>query len=205
MKNYLYPAACLLSGLVLINSCSTSSISKSERETAYVNSKETASSTCFVKMNDGTIKTYSTLKLITGTFINPYLLADGNVKIKAGQIVSYQNANHFAVSQKTFCCGRMSHVATETLPGFAVRTVKGKLNVYCKKYYTGQSVVDEYFLQAGNDGLIKPYSPELMNQLVKDNPEAYQFFNNKKFKGRTPAKLQATALLYNGDQSITKN
>lgn len=203
MKNYLYATACLLSCLILLNSCATSSISKAERKATFANSKE-PSVNCFVKMNDGTIKEYSTLKLVTAAFTTPYLLADGKTKIKPNEIISYQNADHYAISQKIICCGKKSHVAKETLPGFAIRTVKGKLNVYCKKYYNGQVAIDEYFLQA-NDGLIKAYSTELMNELVKDNSEAYIFFNNKKFKGRLPEKLQATAHLYNGGQMISKN
>ena len=156
-------------------------------------------------MNDGTIKEYKSLKLVTGAFNTPYLLADGKIKIKASQIIAYQNKDHYAISQKTFSSGKMTHVATETLPGFAVRTVKGRLNVYCKKYFNGQVAVDEFFLQAGNEGRIQPYSTELMNQLVKDNSEAFTFFNSKNFKGRLPEKLHATAQMYNGGAFITKN
>lgn len=204
MKTPLSTVALLLSILTIFNSCSTSSVSRSQRRADIVNSKENTDE-CFVKMSDGTIKQYKSLTLVTGAFSTPYLLADGKTKIKASQIIAYQNKNHYAISQKTFCCGRMSYIATETLPGFAVRTVKGRLNVYCKKYYNGQAAVDEFFLQAGNEGKIQPYSPELMNLLVKDNTEAFTFFNNKNFKGRYPEKIHTTAQLYNGGALITKN
>ncbi len=203
MKRPLSVAALFLCALTM-NSCSTSSISKAKRKADIQNSKET-NSACFVKFNDGTIKQYTSLKLVTSAFTTPYLLADGKTKIKARQIVAYQNKEHYAVSQKTFCCGRMTSVATETLPGFAVRTVKGKINVYCKKFYNGQVAVDEYFIQAGDNGKIVAYSPALMNELVKDNSEAAMFFNDKKFKGSSSDKLQTAAHMYNSGQLVTKN
>jgi len=204
MKKPLFLTGLLISSLILLNSCATSSVSRVQRKTDTESSKEPASA-CFVQLNDGTIKHYSSLKLVTSVFAAPHLLADGKIKIKASQITAYQNTDHYAVSQKTFCCGRKSHVATETLPGFAVRTVKGKLNIYCKKYFNGQVAVDEYFLQSGDEGKIFAYSPELMNELVKDNADAYNFFNSKKFKGSLPEKLHATAHLYNNGQLMTKN
>ncbi len=204
MKKHLRHSALLFSILGIFSACSTSSVSKTQHKADTVNSKETTAD-CFVKMNDGSIREFRTLKLVTSPLHTPYLLADGKTKIKASQIKAYQNKDHYAVSQKTFCCGRISHVATETLPGFAVRTVKGRLNVYCKKYYNGQVAVDEFYLQVGDEGQIQAYSPELMSKLVKDNSEALTFFTNKKFKGRLPEKLHATAQLYNGGAFITKN
>jgi hypothetical protein len=204
MKKHLFLALLLFNSLVLLNSCATSSVSRVQHKTDLENSKEPASN-CFVQMNDGTIKHYSSLKLVTSPVSTPYLLADGKFKIRANQITAYQNKDLYAISQKKFSNGRKSHVATETLPGFAVRTVKGKLNVYCKKYYNGQVAVDEYFIQAGDEGKILVFSPDLMNELVKDNTEAYNFFNSKKFKGSFPEKLQATAHLYNNGQLMTRN
>ena len=204
MKKHLHQVALILGALVILNSCATSSLSKSERKSVTAISKEPGTS-CFVKMNDGSIKNYTTLKLVTGPFKSPYLLADGKVKIKANQITAYQNDKHYAISQATFCCGRKSKVATETLPGFAVRTAKGKLNVYCKKYFNGQVAVDEFFLQAGDDGKVVAYTPELLNELLKDNADAIGFFNNKKFKGTLPEKLLATAKMYNSGPLMTSN
>lgn len=203
MKKILSMGALLISSLALLNSCASSSVSVAQRKSDIENSKE-SSVACFVQMNDGTIKNYSTLKLVTSFVSTPYLLADGKMKIKAKEITAYQNQDHYAVSQKTFCCGRKSHVATETLPGFAIRTVKGKINVYCKKYYNGQVAIDEYFIQAGQNGQIMAYTPALMSEMIKDNPEAYSLFTSKKFKGSTPEKLHATAHLYNDGQLMSK-
>lgn len=194
-----------VSSLLILTSCATSSVTDTQLRDDIARSKEIGSYDCFVKMNDGTIKQYHSLKLVTSAFSTPYLLADGKVKIKASQITAYQNKDHYAVSQRTFCCGRMSSVATETLPGFAIRTAKGRLNVYCKKYYNGQVAVDEFFLQSGDEGKIQAYSPELMAELVKDNPEALSFFTSKKFKGKLPERLHATAQLYNSGQFASKN
>lgn len=203
MKKTLPLAALLISSLALFNSCATSSVSVAQRKSDIENSKE-SSVACFVQMNDGAIKNYNTLKLVTSAFSTPYLLADGKTRIKASQITAYQNQEHYAISQKTFCCGRKSHVATETLPGFAVRTVKGKINIYCKKYYNGQVVIDEYFIQAGQNGQIMAYSPSLMSDMIKDNPEAYTLFTSKKFKGNLTEKLHATAHMYNDGQLMSK-
>ncbi len=204
MKKTLTPTALLLSSLILLNSCATSSVSVLQRKADIENSKETTAN-CFVQLNDGNIKNYKSLKLMTSPFASPYLLADGKTKIRAKQITAYQNNEHYAISQRTFYSGRISHVATETLPGFAVRTVKGKINVYCKKYFNGQVAVDEYYIQVGDSGNIMAYSPDLMNELVKDNSEAYSLFNSKKFKGSVPEKLHATAHLYNNTQLMTRN
>lgn len=204
MKKHLTSFALLISMIPLLNSCTTSSLTVSERKSVIASSKENTT-TCFVKMNDGSIREYSSLKLVTGPLKAPYLLADGKIKIKASQITAYQNKDHYAVSQNNFSNGRKTYVATETLPGFAIRTVKGKLNVYCKKFYNGQVAVDEYFLQAGTDGKIQAYSADLMNELVKDKAEALALFNSKQFKGNAPEKLHATAQLYNGGQFMTKN
>ena len=204
MKTPLSSTALLLCSIIFLQSCATSSISRTQRKADIVNSKETASG-CFVQLNDGTIKHYNSLKLVTSPITSPYLLADGKTRIKAKQITAYQNRDHYAISQKTFFGGRLSYVATETLPGFAVRTVKGKINVYCKKYYNGQVALNEYFLQAGDNGKIIPYTPNLLNELVKDNSEAASFFNSKKYKGSSTEKLHATAHLYNNGQLISKN
>jgi len=91
------------------------------------------------------------------------------------------------------------------LPGFAVRILKGKLNVYCRKYYNGNNSVAEYFLQSGDDGEIVPYSAGLMNELVKDNPKASDYYNSKIKVSPKSKKLLATADIYNNSQLISKN
>ena len=196
----------LLSIVLLFNACVTGKNSVGDRKITGNDSKET-NAACFVQLNNGTIKNYATLQLVTGMFKAPHLLADGKIKIHASEIKAYQNNDHYAVSQNTFCCGRKSYVAVETLPGFAVRIIKGKLNVYVKKFFNGQHAVDEYFLQSG-DGKIVPYSPEVMNDMVKSNSSAYDLFNSnvKKNTSNTFEKIQAVAYLFNNtDQFISKN
>ena len=204
MKNTRSLAVMLASMLVLLISCKTNSISKTQLADESNHSKENRTN-CFIVKNNGEMVEFNTLKLVTGPFSTPYLLANGKTRIKARQIIAYQNKDHYAVSQKTFCCGRVSHVATVTLPGFAIRITKGRLNVYCKKYFNGQVAVDEFFLQAGEDGKIMEYSPKLMNELVNDNNEAYKYFNDKKIRARLPEKIETTARLYNGEQMLSKN
>lgn len=204
MKTSLHQAAMYFCAILFLHSCATSSISQSERKASIENSKETTAS-CFVEMNDGTIKNYNSLQLVTSAFSTPYLLADGKTRIKAKQINAYQNKDHYAISQKTIDGGRISHVATQTLPGFAIRTVKGKINIYCKQYYNGQVAIDEYYIQAGNEGKIMVYSQELINSLVKDNSEAFKFFNNRRSWGSSSERLLGTAHLYNNAQLMTRN
>lgn len=204
MKNNHTLAVMLVSILAVFSSCKTNSIPKTQFTDDSMHSKETATA-CFIVKNNGEITEFNTLRLVTSPFHTPYLLADGKTRIMANDIIAYQNKDHYAISQKTFCCGRKSNVATVTLPGFAVRIAKGRLNVYCKKYFNGQVAVDEFYLQAGNDGRIMEYSPKLMIELVNDNPEAVNYFNDKKIKVRLPEKLETTARIYNGEQFISKN
>jgi len=56
--------------------------------------------TCFVQLNDGAIQNYSTLKLVTGVFVTPHLLADNKIIINSGDIIAYQNKEHYAVTAK---------------------------------------------------------------------------------------------------------
>jgi len=118
---YLKGIICLL---IILNSCTTSknSIDQSKPETE--NPKEETS--CFVQMNDGTIKNFGTLQLVTGVFKTPHLLGDGKVTITAAEIKAYQNRDHFAISQKEIAdATRPSYVAVDALPGFAVRIPGG--------------------------------------------------------------------------------
>ena len=203
MKKALYTPLFLLIIIILFQSCATDR-SVAQRIAEFENSKADEA-VCFVQMNDGTIKYYTTLKLVTGVFTSPHLLADGQVKISASEIKAYQDANHYVISQKVFTSGKHSAVAVETLPGFAIRVVQGKLNVYCKKFFNGERAVDEYYLQSGDDGEILVYTPVLMNDMVKNDPAAFNFFNNKKIRNHMPEKLLATVKLFNNDQLISKN
>ena len=190
---------------ILLNSCATGKNSVANPVNNADNQKVEANSSCYVQMNDGTIKKFSSLKLVTGVLVTPHLLADGKEKIYAGQIKSYLNNDQFAISQSTLTNARNSYVAVEALPGFAVRVVKGKLNVYKKKFYNGQHVANEYFVQSGDDGQILPYSAKMMNELLKGNTEASRFFNSKKSKASSSKLLIATAQLFNNDQLMSKN
>lgn len=166
--------------LVLLGSCKSSKDSIAQRKTDIERSKEQTTA-CFVQLKDGTIKNYSTLKLVTGLLKTPHLLADGKIKINGKEIRAYQNKDHYAISQSVFTSGHRSYVATATLPGFAIRIAKGKINVYAKKCYNGVGAVDEYFVQKGEDGQILAYTTENMNKMVKDDDQALAFFVNKRY------------------------
>src|SRR5882672_9691288 len=85
--------------------------------------------TVFVEMNDGTIRNFTTLKMVTGIMMTPHLVADGRVVINGNEIKSYQDDdNHYAVSQKVFEFGRRTHLAVEVLPGFVQRIATGKIS-----------------------------------------------------------------------------
>ena len=100
MKTKLPSITGILCLFFFLNSCTSSknSIDQHKAETESV--KEDAS--CFVLLKDGTVKNYSSLKLVTGVFKTPHLVADGNVVINPEEIKAYQNKEHFAVSQKQF-------------------------------------------------------------------------------------------------------
>jgi hypothetical protein len=204
MKKNLLKLAAFLSIALLFASCATSNLAREDRKTGIESSKETAAS-CFVQFNDGSIKNYNSLKLVTGVLVTPHLLADGKTKIAPDDIKAYQNKDHYAISQRQCSCGRKSNIAVEALPGFAVRIAKGKLNIYTKKFYNGTRAVDEFYLQQGNDGQIIAYSPTLMSSLLKNNPEALDFFKSKKYNNSIPKKLQLTAAIFNKEQLMSKN
>ena len=203
MKKTLYSIIVLFCVPIIFNSCATDrSIAQRIAEFESATADEQP---CFVQKNDGTIQYYSTLKLVKGIFTTPHLLADGEIKISAGEIKAYQDKDHYAVSQKVFLSGKTSRVSDETLPGFGIRLIKGKLNVYNKKFYNGERAVNEYYLQSGDEGEIKLYTPELMKELVKTDAAAYDYFNNKNLKTTLPEKMLATVELFNTGQLISKN
>lgn len=195
MKMHLHTLAIFAGAAIIFSSCANNAAYKASREAAIASSKE-ANIKCFVQKDDGSITYYKTLELKTGAFKTPYLLADGKIRIKASDILAYQTQQFYAVSQKMFSSKQFNHVATETLPGFAVRMAKGKLNIYCAKMYNGHNGVDEFFIQTGT-GQIIPYSSELLTEAIKDNPRAYDFFMSTNFKGSLPEKINTTAHIYN--------
>ena len=204
MKLTLQPTVILLSTLILLGSCNSTKESIAQRKSDIEKSKEPTTA-CFIQLNDGTIKNYSSLKLVTGLLKTPYLLADGKIKIMGKDIKAYQNKDHYAISQSCFTSGHKSYVATETLPGFAIRIAKGKINVYAKKYYNGVGAVDEYFVQKGDGGQILAYTTENMNMIVKDDEEALAFFVNKSYTTSKTRKELIQAPYSNASRASTRN
>jgi len=186
---------------LFFQSCITKRIAENNLTATEQESVRNESSNCFVEFADGQIKNFSTLKLIKGITTTPHLLGDGKFKIKARDIRAYQNNNHYAISQKVYNPKRLSYVAIESLPGFAVQIAKGKLNIYVRKSYDSNKAIEEYFIQKGDDP-ISEYSYEAMIEVIKDNPEAADFFNSQKYKAARPI-LKGTADLFNSGNSFT--
>ena len=142
MRKAIPTIALLCITAIFLNSCGTNKNSYGVCRMVPVDAKvETGS--CFVLFNDGTVQHYSTLKLVTGVLITPHLLADNRIVIQAKDIKAYQDNQRYAVSSSSLKTVKTSYVAVETLPGFAVRLVQGKLNVYSRKFYNGSNAVDE--------------------------------------------------------------
>lgn len=160
---------------------------------------------CFVQYADGSVKRFTTLKLVTKMFKIPHLLADDSVIIYAPQLKAYQNEGGYAVSQNEFGNGKKTFVAKDVLPGFAVRVVKGYLNVFSIKYYNGQNVTEKLFVQHLNDKEIVLCTPELLETLLKDNADALTVLseNNKALSGIK--KLLAAVEVFNNSKLLSKN
>ena len=172
---------------------------------SYVKKPITTAGSAFVEMNDGTIRNFSSLKMVTGIMMTPHLVADGHLIINGNEIKSYQDdAQHFAVSQKVFESGRRTHLAVDVLPGFVQRIAAGKLSIYNKQSFNGFRRVDEFFIQLAS-GAILPYSESLMNDLVKDEPQALKLFNCKNKNQSLLEKLQLTANIVNAGGLVSKN
>ena len=205
MKTLVPSVALLCTILISLNSCSVSKNSVLPPKADVDNGIGTTSS-CFVVKTDGSRQYYSTLKLVTGVLKTPHLLADNKVIIEAKDVLAYQDNKRFAVSQKLLITSKTSYVATETLPGFAVRIANGKLSIYSRKFYNGGNTATEYFVQTGDDGEIISYSKAVMNDLLKDNPKAADFYNSKVKVSPKSKKLLAAIDIYNsGPQFISRN
>jgi hypothetical protein len=203
MKTNLPKFTAVLCLVAFLNACTSSKNAITpEKNDATAPKAEAA---CFIQMNNGTIKNYATLTLVTGVFKTPHLLADGKIIINSNEISAYQNKEHYAIAQQSFTADKPSNVAVNALPGFAVRVASGKLNVYAVKYYNGHNTTEKFFLQIGDDGAIVPYKYELMSDLVKDNIEAYNFFNRKKKALAFNKRLLVAASMYNNSSFISKN
>jgi hypothetical protein len=197
----LLPAFAVLLCAVFLNSCGvTNSVTVQTPDHPTEGNK-----TCFVQFNDGTVKQYSSLKLVTGVLVTPHLLADNKIVVNSKDIMAYQDSRVYAVSSKIITSNKKSKVAVDALPGFAVKLISGKLNVYSRKYYNGGHTVEEFFLQQGNDGFIVAYSKEVLKSMLKEDQKALEFFNNKTKVSPWSKKLIAAVEIYNGGTMITKN
>lgn len=205
MKTHVPSVALLCITLILLNSCSVSKNSVLQPK-ADIDNGNTTTNACFVVKTDGSRQNYSTLKLVTGVLITPHLLADNKIVIEAKDVLAYQDNKRFAVSQKLLLTTKTTYVASETLPGFAVRIASGRLNVYSRKFYNGNNAATEYFVQTGDDGDILPYSKAVMAELLKDNTKASDFYNSKVKISPKSKKLMTAVELYNSNpQFISKN
>jgi hypothetical protein len=204
MKQAILAMTAFCSIVISLNSCVTSKNSVVQQNTDVKDTNELAV-TSFVQLNDGTIKQYSSLKLVTGVFTTPHLLADNKVIINSKDIIAYQNDKHYAVAAKILTSTKNGKVAVETLPGFAVKVLSGKVNVYSRKYYNGGNTVEEYFLQNGNDGYIVAYSKDLLKSMLKEDTKALEFFNSKTRVTPKSNKLLTAVQMYNNGPLITKN
>ena len=190
---------------LLVNSCATGKNSVvipqpvTEKQTDDVASKK---SDCYIVMNDGTVRKYHKLKLVTGILSTPYLLADGEAKILPTDIIAYKDANFYAISQREFFYSSKTLVAKNVLPGFAVRELKGDVNVYSLQYFNGSNTYKKFFLQKGNDGTIMPYSKQLLKDYAINNMEVKNFITKKKAKQKN---LIAVVENYNNAISVSKN
>lgn len=160
---------------------------------------------CFVQYADGTLKQFTKLKLVTKMFKTPHLLADDSVIIYGTELKAYQNEDGYAVSQSEFGNFKKTYVAKSVLPGFAVRVVKGYINIFSVKYYNGQNVTEKLFIQQANATAITPYTPETLEVLLKDNNDALAMLaaENKALTGTK--KILAAVQLFNSSKLLSKN
>ncbi len=198
MKTSLTIMAVVAASGMYLSSCTTTKDTLSTPK--FENSvNSTAKASCFVQMNDGTIKKFNEINMVTGVLVTPYLLADGKIKIDPKDIKAYQNHDHYAISQKQFKSGRISYAASEVLPGFAEMIASGKLIVYKKTIFNGERAIHQFFVQEGKSAEILPYNNTLIQTIIKDNTEALNYFNSNTDKNNLERKLQTTAYLFNND------
>lgn len=202
-KANMYVAA-ICSTIISLTACTTGKNAISNQKADIGNTDESSAS-AYVQFNDGTIKQYSNLKLVTGVFTTPHLLADNKETINPNDIMAYQDKGHYAVASKVLTSKKDSRVAVDALPGFAVKVVSGKLNVYTRKYFNGANAVEEYFLQNEADGYIIAYSKEVLKSMLKDDAKALEYFNGKVKISPKSKKILTAVEMYNHIQLVTKN
>ncbi len=196
---YTFVFACLATTLF---SCYTSKNNTLNPENTP--DKNIVKTDCFVEFNNGEIKKFSSIKLVTGVFVSPYLLADGELKILSAQIKAYKDEKFYAIAQREFYTQGKGHISTHVLPGFAIREIKGNLNLYSLQFYNLGTVHKKFFLQNGNDGKIVPYSAEILSEYFKDNKEISNYMSKRKKKINSK-ELLSLVENYNNSASISKN
>ncbi len=151
---------------------------------------------CYVKMKDGSIRTYHSLTFERGLFVSPHLLANGVEKLSAIDIIEYRTKDVLAVSQSLLKGCKKSSVSTEVLPGFAKLVLSGPINVYVRKVFNGTVAVDQYFLQSG-EGDIQAYSPKLIHEMLGNNAAALQTFDQNISSSNLYNRLKDALNVYN--------
>ena len=202
MKKYIYGFCIYCSVMLALSSCAVNQALVKQLQHELKSSRE-LSTASFVTYKNGTTVYYSKLILKKGIFTTPHLLADDKIVIKTSEIIAYQNEAHYAISQVLFSNGRKSYVSKETLPGFATRVVKGKLNVYCKPFFNGHGAVNEYFIQANNDGKIYAYSADQLKQLIQENETALNYFNEAVSATEKSKLIVQTADIFNNQSMVS--
>jgi hypothetical protein len=197
---YVLIAACVA---LVLSSCSASkdSVAIEKPISISVIEDENASKTCYVVNKDGSITKYKTLKLVTAMLATPYLLANGSVKILPQDIIAYKDKKYYAISQKAFYDEVKGHVATNVLPGFAIKEMSGQINVYSLQIYSVGKVYKKYFLQNGENGKIEPYTAATLEAYVNSNT-AQRVVIGKRVKAK---KMFSLVKEYNNTEAITKN
>ncbi|HRF26863.1 MAG TPA: hypothetical protein PKW54_05960 [Ferruginibacter sp.] len=194
MRRFL-PNLLIICCILSLSACSASRNQVSRTDDMY-DAREKGKG-CFVQLKDGQFKHVKTLELVKGIGKTPHLLADGNTRYYPQDIICYQTEDQFAISSQHFLKGgQKGKVASEALPGFAARLRKGKLNIYVMKYSAGAKVKDEFYFQQGCGREVLVYSPELMDALIKNMPEALDFFNDYKKYLKKNKDLTATAYIF---------
>jgi hypothetical protein len=160
---------------LLLSSCSMSKNAVNNevfttQNVIFENTTESSPSTHanIVEFLDGTKVQYQSLKLVTGIFVSPHLLADGKTKLTSSKIKAYNDGKFYAVSQKLFYEKAKAHVATDVLPGFAIREVKGNLNLFTLQFHGSGNVYKKYFLQKGEEGKILPITKSNLKEILAD-------------------------------------
>lgn len=186
---------------IFVTGCATSNVSNfgtEEGESEYVNNSAST-----VQFKSGITKSFSSLRLVTGVFTSPFLLADGHIKIKGSEINNYYDGRYEAVAQETFYTTSISKLAKKVLPGFAIKEVTGTFNLYSLEFYNDGSISKKYFLQEGEKGAIKLVDDVLLEKHFQE--PAANNISKKNSKGINAKALFSLVEKLNKSSSISKN